>query len=193
MDSEGTGGPAVTHCRRQAFRPLMKVAGWVLLLLSCAVQQVLHLAFGGLSGVAGGSSSGHGPGRFICLPAQLSPAHGHSVDLMLDADVAGALLTVLVLTDSDKTKNAHTGPHCCCRRCCRSWPGTTTKCSTTGPQVWAKNTRNATELVQRLRALPLDHGTWAKAARNAPGAFAAWSHRIEAAPGPLAATAGDGC
>jgi hypothetical protein len=64
--------------------------------------------------------------------------------------------------------------------------------ATPGPQVWAEYTRNATELVERLRALPLDdHATWAKAARDASGAFAAWSHRIEAVPGPLAATAAE--
>ena len=61
-----------------------------------------------------------------------------------------------------------------------------------GPQVWAEYTRNATALVERLRALPKDdHATWAKAARDASGAFAAWSHRIEAVPGPLAATAAE--
>ncbi|MDQ6753692.1 MAG: hypothetical protein M3017_09830 [Actinomycetota bacterium] len=61
-----------------------------------------------------------------------------------------------------------------------------------GPQVWAEYTRNATELVERLRAVPRDdHATWAKAARDASGAFAAWSHRIEAVPGPLAATAAE--
>lgn len=61
-----------------------------------------------------------------------------------------------------------------------------------GPQVWAEYTRNATELVERLRAVPKDdHATWAKAARDASGAFAAWSHRIEAVPGPLAATAAE--
>jgi hypothetical protein len=61
-----------------------------------------------------------------------------------------------------------------------------------GPQVWAEYTRNATELVERLRAVPKDdHATWAKAARDASGTFAAWSHRIEAVPGPLAATAAE--
>lgn len=64
--------------------------------------------------------------------------------------------------------------------------------ATPGPQVWAEYTRNATELVERLRAVPKDdHATWAKAARDASGAFAAWSHRIEAVPGPLAATAAE--
>jgi hypothetical protein len=60
------------------------------------------------------------------------------------------------------------------------------------PALWAEYTRNATALVDRLRSLPLDdHATWAKAARDASGAFAAWSHRLEAVPGPLAATAAE--
>ncbi|MDR7084911.1 hypothetical protein J2X01_004230 [Arthrobacter ginsengisoli] len=64
--------------------------------------------------------------------------------------------------------------------------------ATPGPQVWAEYTRNATALVERLRALPKDdHATWARAARDASGAFAAWSHRLEAVPGPLAATAAE--
>ena len=35
------------------------------------------------------------------------------------------------------------------------------------------------------------HATWAKAARDVSGAFAAWSHRFETTPGPLAATAAE--
>ena len=47
-------------------------------------------------------------------------------------------------------------------------------------------------LVEQLRALPHDdHATWAKAAREVSGAFAAWSHRLEPTPGPLAATAAE--
>jgi len=64
--------------------------------------------------------------------------------------------------------------------------------TTPAPDIWVQYTRNAAELVERLRALPRDdHATWAKAAREAAGAFAAWSHRIEAVPGPLAATAAE--
>ncbi len=60
------------------------------------------------------------------------------------------------------------------------------------PQLWAEYTRNATELVERLRAVPMDdHATWAKAAREVSGAFAAWSYRLEPTPGPLAATAAE--
>ncbi len=60
------------------------------------------------------------------------------------------------------------------------------------PQLWVDYTRNATELADRLRNIPRDdHATWAKAAREVSGAFAAWSYRLEVAPGPLAATAAE--
>lgn len=73
------------------------------------------------------------------------------------------------------------------------------KVSRTGPEktippaeMWVEYTRNATALVKQLRALPHDdHATWAKAAREVSGAFAAWSHRLEPTPGPLAATAAE--
>jgi hypothetical protein len=73
------------------------------------------------------------------------------------------------------------------------------KVSRTGPEnatpsadVWVEYTRNAAALVEKLRALPRDdHATWAKAAREVSGAFAAWSHRLEPTPGPLAATAAE--
>ncbi|ABM10658.1 relaxase/mobilization nuclease domain-containing protein [Paenarthrobacter aurescens] len=60
------------------------------------------------------------------------------------------------------------------------------------PQVWVEYTRNATALAEQLRAIPLDdHATWAKAARDVSGAFAAWSYRLESTPGPLAETAAE--
>lgn len=73
------------------------------------------------------------------------------------------------------------------------------KVSRTGPEravppaeMWVEYTRNATALVEQLRALPHDdHATWAKAAREVSGAFAAWSHRLEPTPGPLAAAAAE--
>ncbi|UUL77983.1 relaxase/mobilization nuclease domain-containing protein (plasmid) [Pseudarthrobacter sp. Fe7] len=73
------------------------------------------------------------------------------------------------------------------------------KVSRTGPEnatpsadVWVEYTRNAAALVEKLRVLPRDdHATWAKAAREVSGAFAAWSHRLEPTPGPLAATAAE--
>lgn len=64
--------------------------------------------------------------------------------------------------------------------------------ATPSPQVWVDYTRNATALAEQLRSVPLDdHATWAKAARDVSGAFAAWSHRLEPTPGPLAATAAE--
>ena len=71
--------------------------------------------------------------------------------------------------------------------------------SKTGPekatppaQVWVEYTRNATALAEQLRSIPRDdHATWAKAAREVSGAFAAWSYRLEPTPGPLAATAAE--
>lgn len=64
--------------------------------------------------------------------------------------------------------------------------------TTPAPQVWVDCTRNAAALAEQLRSIPLDdHATWAKAARDVSGAFAAWSHRLEPTPGPLAATAAE--
>ena len=71
--------------------------------------------------------------------------------------------------------------------------------SRTGPEngtppaeMWVEYTRNATALADQLRTLPRDdHATWAKAARDVSGAFAAWSYRLEPTPGPLAATAAE--
>jgi len=71
--------------------------------------------------------------------------------------------------------------------------------SRTGPEnatppaeAWVQYTRNATALADQLRTIPRDdHATWAKAAREVSGAFAAWSYRLEPTPGPLAATAAE--
>ncbi|MDE8670877.1 relaxase/mobilization nuclease domain-containing protein [Pseudarthrobacter sp. H3Y2-7] len=73
------------------------------------------------------------------------------------------------------------------------------KVSRTGPEnatpsadAWVQYTRNVTALADQLRTIPRDdHATWAKAARDVSGAFAAWSYRLEATPGPLAATAAE--
>jgi hypothetical protein len=73
------------------------------------------------------------------------------------------------------------------------------KVSKTGPEnatpaaeAWVECTRNATALADQLRTIPRDdHATWAKAARDVSGAFAAWSYRLEPTPGPLAATAAE--
>lgn len=59
-----------------------------------------------------------------------------------------------------------------------------------GPELWEQYTRQVQELREQLRAVPVeDRETWARVAGQTAGAFAAWSHRVEATPGPLAATA----
>ncbi|TLM83649.1 relaxase [Pseudarthrobacter sp. NamE2] len=63
---------------------------------------------------------------------------------------------------------------------------------TPSADAWVEYTRNATALADQLRTIPRDdHATWAKAAREVSGAFAAWSYRLESTPGPLAATAAE--
>jgi len=58
------------------------------------------------------------------------------------------------------------------------------------PALWAQHTAEVSALRDRLRAVPPgDRATWAHVARETAGAFAAWSVRVEATPGPLAATA----
>ncbi|GAA4289110.1 relaxase/mobilization nuclease domain-containing protein [Georgenia daeguensis] len=58
------------------------------------------------------------------------------------------------------------------------------------PRLWEQYAREVTALREQLRAVPIhDRDTWAQVARDTAGAFAAWSHRVETVPGPLAATA----
>ena len=58
------------------------------------------------------------------------------------------------------------------------------------PALWDQRTEGVAALRQALRAVPVDDmATWAKVAHDSAGAFAAWSLRVEATPGPLAATA----
>lgn len=58
------------------------------------------------------------------------------------------------------------------------------------PELWRTMSVELDELRERLREVPVDdRETWARVARQTAGAFAAWSKRLEAAPGPLAATA----
>ncbi len=58
------------------------------------------------------------------------------------------------------------------------------------PQLWAQYTTEITALRERLRSVaPDDRALWAHVARETAGAFAAWSTRVEATPGPLAETA----
>ncbi|MBE0011553.1 relaxase [Arthrobacter sp. AET 35A] len=58
------------------------------------------------------------------------------------------------------------------------------------PQLWQRYSDELSELNKSLASVSVeDHGTWAQVARETSGAFAAWSNSVEAAPGPLAATA----
>lgn len=59
-----------------------------------------------------------------------------------------------------------------------------------GPELWEKYTAQAQDYADRLQSIPAtDHATWAKAARDASGVFAAWSLHTETTPGPYAAMA----
>jgi len=56
-----------------------------------------------------------------------------------------------------------------------------------GPELWREYTDQVTQLRDQLTAVdPTDRATWARVARETSGAFAAWSQRVEATPGPLA-------
>lgn len=62
----------------------------------------------------------------------------------------------------------------------------------TDAQLWDKYTAKAQEIADRLQSLPLnDHASWARAARETSGVFAAWSTTLESPPGPLASTAAE--
>ncbi len=53
--------------------------------------------------------------------------------------------------------------------------------------MWREYTDQVTQLRDQLSAVdPTDRATWARVARETSGAFAAWSQRVEATPGPLA-------
>lgn len=79
--------------------------GWMLLLLAGLVQQVLHLAFSVFSGSGGGlGSTGHGHGILTWQPQQppaASAAPDHTVELLLYAHTAAALLAVLLIAKWD--------------------------------------------------------------------------------------------
>lgn len=67
-------------------------------------------------------------------------------------------------------------------------PGRETQ--TPDPDLWRQCGRELETLREQLRSVPVeDRQTWARVARQTAGAFAAWSYRVEAEPGPLAATA----
>ena len=56
-----------------------------------------------------------------------------------------------------------------------------------GPEFRREYTDQVTQLRDQLSAVdPTDRATWARVARETSGAFAAWSQRVEATPGPLA-------
>lgn len=56
------------------------------------------------------------------------------------------------------------------------------------PEMWVRRNDELRELVDRLRAVPVDdRDTWATVARQTSGAFAAWSNAVEETPGDLAA------
>lgn len=56
-----------------------------------------------------------------------------------------------------------------------------------GPELWREYTDHVTQLRDQLSAVdPNDRAAWARVARETSGAFAAWSQRVEATPGPLA-------
>lgn len=58
------------------------------------------------------------------------------------------------------------------------------------PALWREVEAELGQLRDQLRSIPIDdRETWAQVARETAGAFAAWSVRVEASPGPLAATA----
>jgi len=58
------------------------------------------------------------------------------------------------------------------------------------PALWERCAREVATMREHLRAVPVDDvATWSHVARQTSGAFAAWSLRVEATPGPLAETA----
>jgi hypothetical protein len=55
------------------------------------------------------------------------------------------------------------------------------------PELWQQYARDLTRLQEQMRDVPAgDRDAWARVAKEASGAFAAWSQRIETTPGPLA-------
>jgi hypothetical protein len=61
--------------------------------------------------------------------------------------------------------------------------------TTPAPELWRQYSDEIGQLRKQLRDVPVtDRATWAHVARETAGAFAAWSQRVEATPGPLAQT-----
>jgi hypothetical protein len=64
--------------------------------------------------------------------------------------------------------------------------------TTPDPKLWKQYTDEIKQLRVQMREIPFDdRASWAHLARDTAGAFAAWSQRVEATPGPLAQTARD--
>ena len=64
--------------------------------------------------------------------------------------------------------------------------------TTPDPKLWKQYTDDIKQLRVQMREIPFeDRAGWAHLARDTAGAFAAWSQRVEATPGPLAQTARD--
>jgi hypothetical protein len=60
--------------------------------------------------------------------------------------------------------------------------------STPNPELWKQYSDEIGQLRKQLRDVPVsDRATWAHVARETSGVFAAWSQRVEATPGALAA------
>ncbi|HYH76581.1 MAG TPA: hypothetical protein VD841_03645 [Arthrobacter sp.] len=78
----------------------LRIPAWVLWLASGLAQQVLHLVFFGFSGGSESTPRGHSHGMLVWLPPEAAQAaDGHqALELMLNAHVAAAMMTVLVLT-----------------------------------------------------------------------------------------------
>jgi hypothetical protein len=82
----------------------LRLPGWVVLLLSGLVQQVLHIAFSLFSGVFGDVPTGHGHTIYTWqppLPSSAPSSPAHAMELMLHAHVAAALLAALVIIKWD--------------------------------------------------------------------------------------------
>jgi hypothetical protein len=59
--------------------------------------------------------------------------------------------------------------------------------TTPDPKLWKQYTDEIKQLRVQMREIPFDdRASWAHLARDTAGAFAAWSQRVEATPGPLA-------
>ncbi|WP_172592266.1 relaxase/mobilization nuclease domain-containing protein [Subtercola boreus] len=64
-------------------------------------------------------------------------------------------------------------------------PGRETAAPT--PEMWQQYARDLARLQEQMRGVPAgDRDAWARVAKEASGAFAAWSQRMETTPGPLA-------